>query len=344
MSASVRRVLIHLAALSLPLGGAVVLAPPASAAVTRSWVSGVGDDANPCSRTAPCKTFAGAIAQTAAGGTISVLDPGGFGSVTITKSITIDGTGTNASILATGTSGVQINIAAGGHVVLRDLDINGSRDPVDDSCQGTIGVVVRNRTSVTMENVRISGFDQGVATPLNAGGADARADLVIRNSEIVDNCATGVSVEPASAGRSAQVAITDSSVVRSGAGIRVASGSEAWVSQTAIVFNGVALAGAGPIHSLCGNTLAGNVTPSSFTDERCDNQPPPAPLAYCTVPSLKKKTASAAKAALTAVGCALGKVTKKKAPKKLRKKVLAQSVPAGTRVAPGTSVAVTLGR
>ena len=61
------------------------------AQATRTWVSGVGNDANPCSRTAPCKTFAGAISKTAAGGEIDALDPGGFGAVTITKSITIDG-------------------------------------------------------------------------------------------------------------------------------------------------------------------------------------------------------------------------------------------------------------
>src|SRR5713226_2571123 len=83
----------------------------AKAQATRTWVSGVGDDANPCSRTAPCKTFAGAISKTAACGEISVLDPGGFGAVTITKSITIDGTGTLAGILAAGTNGIIINVA-----------------------------------------------------------------------------------------------------------------------------------------------------------------------------------------------------------------------------------------
>ena len=72
----------------------------AQAQASRTWVSGVGDDANPCSRTAPCKTFAGAISKTAACGEINALDPAGYGAVTITKSITIDGTGTFASILA----------------------------------------------------------------------------------------------------------------------------------------------------------------------------------------------------------------------------------------------------
>jgi len=79
--------------------GAVAVA---EAQATRTWVSGVGDDANPCSRTAPCKTFAGAISKTAPGGEINALDPAGYGAVMITKSITIDGGGTLASILASG--------------------------------------------------------------------------------------------------------------------------------------------------------------------------------------------------------------------------------------------------
>src|SRR5262244_3544271 len=76
---------------------------PASAQATRTWISGVGDDANPCSRTAPCKTFAGAISKTAPGGIINCLDPGGFGAVTITKSITIVGDAAEGDILVSGT-------------------------------------------------------------------------------------------------------------------------------------------------------------------------------------------------------------------------------------------------
>src|SRR5215472_7956708 len=83
----------------------------ASAQATRTWVSGVGDDANPCSRTAPCKTFAGAISKTAAGGEIDCLDPGGFGAVTITKSITLDCDPGPGSILASGVQGIVINAA-----------------------------------------------------------------------------------------------------------------------------------------------------------------------------------------------------------------------------------------
>src|ERR1044071_675915 len=92
---------------------------------TRTWVSGVGDDANPCSRTAPCKTFAGAISKTATGGEINVLDPGGFGGVTITKSITISSEGFEAGVLVSGTNAIIINALTTSNVVLRGLDIDG---------------------------------------------------------------------------------------------------------------------------------------------------------------------------------------------------------------------------
>src|ERR1700727_746960 len=90
----------------------VLCTVPACAQATRTWVSGVGSDANPCSRTAPCLTFSGAIAKTAAGGEIDALDPGGFGPVAITKSITIDGGGQVASAMST-LGSVAIIVAAG---------------------------------------------------------------------------------------------------------------------------------------------------------------------------------------------------------------------------------------
>src|ERR1700742_40193 len=98
----------------------------AFAQATRTWVSGVGDDVNPCSRTAPCKTFAGAISKTASGGEISVLDPGGFGAVTITKSITLDGDGTLAGILAATVNGIIVNAGVNDVVVIRSISINGT--------------------------------------------------------------------------------------------------------------------------------------------------------------------------------------------------------------------------
>src|SRR6516225_11101864 len=109
-----------------------LLSSGAQAQATRTWVSGVGDDANPCSRTAPCKTFAGAISKTAPGGEIDALDPGGFGALTITKAITIDGGGGQvASVLVSGTNGIAVAAGPTDVVTLRNLRINGVGSGLD---------------------------------------------------------------------------------------------------------------------------------------------------------------------------------------------------------------------
>ena len=123
----------------------------AQAQATRTWVSGVGDDANPCSRTAPCKTFAGAISKTAACGEISALDPGGFGAVTITKSITINGDGTLAGILAASVNGVIINAGVNDIVTLRSISINGA-------CTGLSGIRILSAKHLHVENCTIYNF------------------------------------------------------------------------------------------------------------------------------------------------------------------------------------------
>src|SRR6516164_4510177 len=117
----------------------------AHAQATRTWVSGVGDDANPCSRVAPCKTFAGAISKTAVAGEINCLDPGGFGAVTITKAITIDCSHTLAGVLVSGTNAIVVNAAAGDRIVLRGLDINGLGTSLD-------GIRFINGGSLHVEN------------------------------------------------------------------------------------------------------------------------------------------------------------------------------------------------
>jgi hypothetical protein len=153
---------------------------------TRTWVSGVGDDLNPCSRTAPCKTFAGAISKTSANGEISVLDPGGFGTITITKSISINGTGTLASILAAGTNGVNVNDSASGSpntivVILRDLSINGASTGFD-------GIRFTSGKSLTVDHCWIYGFNGNAA---NSDGIDvaknADGQLKVINGSTIEN-------------------------------------------------------------------------------------------------------------------------------------------------------------
>ncbi len=144
-----RSIIRTTAALTLLL----VLSSSASAQATRTWVSGVGDDANPGSRTAPCKTFAGAISKTAIGGEIDCLDPGGFGAVTITKAITIDGSGTFASILGSGTNGIVINAGANDVVTIRNLSINGAGS-------GLNGIRFIAGGALHIENCEIFNFSQ----------------------------------------------------------------------------------------------------------------------------------------------------------------------------------------
>jgi hypothetical protein len=162
----------------------------AHAQASRTWVSGVGDDANPCSRTAPCKTFAGAISKTATGGEISVLDPGGFGAVTVTKSITIDGGSNVGSILSSGTSGVIVN-AAGATVTLRNLSINGTGTVT------SVGVRIIAAAKVFIEDSVI--FGHVGADPSGRGISDVRAaggQLIVTNTTVRGNAQTGLVLQP----------------------------------------------------------------------------------------------------------------------------------------------------
>jgi hypothetical protein len=155
----------------------------AQAQATRTWVSGVGDDANPCSRTAPCKTWAGAISKTADCGEIDALDPGGFGTVTITKSITLDGTGTMASILAAGTTGVIINADNTKVITLRGISINGA-------CTGTNGVNILQAKHVNIEDCVIFRFSQNGIVSTDSDGLG----LNVRNTVLRDNAGDGANL------------------------------------------------------------------------------------------------------------------------------------------------------
>jgi hypothetical protein len=155
----------------------------AQAQASRTWISGVGDDANPCSRTAPCKTWAGAISKTAPCGEIDALDPGGFGAVTITKSITLDGTGTFASILASLTTGIIINAAATDVITIRGISINGF-------CNGIRGMNILQAKTVNIEDCVIFRF-AGEGVLVNETND---IQLNVRNSVIRDNAGDGINV------------------------------------------------------------------------------------------------------------------------------------------------------
>jgi hypothetical protein len=174
----------------------MALSSLAQAQATRTWVSGVGDDVNPCSRTAPCKTFAGAISKTAKDGEISVLDPGGYGTVTITKSITINGThgAGYGSILAALTTGVIVNITDVNDVRktvrLVSLDINGASTGID-------GVRINAASKVYIDDTRIHGFtNRGI----NDIRTNANGQLYVTDTTVRDTVQTGIVALPTSPG------------------------------------------------------------------------------------------------------------------------------------------------
>jgi hypothetical protein len=188
-----------LLALSLGLGSLV------HGQATRTWVSGVGDDVNPCSRTAPCKTFAGAISKTAEGGEIDALDPAGYGSVTITKAMTLDGgTGSGwASILTGGTNGVTVNVTAGTHVndgvvILRNITFIGAiQAPTPGGINGVnyIKAAQLHVENCVFENFSTSGINMGLASSGN---------LFVQDS-VFDNTSTGIKVTTTSGFAIAQI-------------------------------------------------------------------------------------------------------------------------------------------
>src|SRR6476659_10408522 len=191
---------------------------------SRTWVSGVGDDANPCSRTAPCKTFAGAISKTAAGGEINALDPGGFGAVTITKAITIDGGGGQvASVLVSGTNGIVVSANASTDVViLRNLRINGIGT-------GLNGVQFLSGKALGIENCAIFGFTQNGINIASSGGR-----VWVTNSDVTNNTGHGVSVVSTAA---TSVSIDHSRLELNNFGVLAGSNSKVTVTNSSSSLN-----------------------------------------------------------------------------------------------------------
>jgi len=215
-----------LAALALAVCATLTFtAAPAQAQATRTWVSGVGDDVNPCSRTAPCKTFAGAISKTSAGGEINCLDPAGYGAVTITKSITIDCEDTQGSILGSSTNGVNINDSASGFpntikVILRGLSINGASTAAQNAQgnpgTGLVGVNFTSGASLLMEKMIIQNFNAGTAVGVRvAPGGVARVTLsdVTITKNGTGATGGGILVQPTGAGGLAVLIVEDSEIV-----------------------------------------------------------------------------------------------------------------------------------
>ncbi|WP_077147005.1 right-handed parallel beta-helix repeat-containing protein [Sphingopyxis sp. KK2] len=248
-------------ALAALFAGAVGFAAPASAQATRTWVSGVGDDVNPCSRTAPCKTFAGAISKTAAGGEINCLDPASFGVVTITKSISLICEGGVAGILASGSNAINVN-GTGITVLLSGFDFNGIGN-------GLSGVNFLNGSSLHIRNSTIRGFSGSTSpfgikfAPSDVAGATLVVDnvtlenngttsgvtggvlvqpgtgvpvtVLITNSRVTDNNRGGVRLDASSSGSSIKAVISDSQITDNQIGLYARSSAGGGTANVTLV-------------------------------------------------------------------------------------------------------------
>ena len=348
-------------------------ASPAFGQATRTWVSGVGDDANPCSRTAPCKTFAGAISKTAVDGIIDAMDDGGFGAVTITKSITIDGAGHSAGLLASG--GINaVNIAIpptdpNQRVTLRGLNIEGHGTTL--GLNGVNVVAGTGAETIHLENVHISHFSRAGVFLSPGPGAPPQINLSLENV-VIEDSGNGLNIRPGDDLHKVNALVRNSVFTNlhtnglpdTGIGVAADTGAHVWLTGDTIFGNDVGLRtfatkGAdGVIDSFCDNQIGGNLDDGTKPNELCPQPAPqvitsppqvvtqtvPAPK-QCIVPKLKGLTTAFAKRLLAAANCALGTVTKKATTKRgMVGKVMTQKVRAGTALPQGTKVKVTVGR
>lgn len=234
-----------------------------AAGATRTWVSGVGEDSNPCSRTAPCKTFAGAIAKTADDGIIDALDPGGYGGVTITQGITLDGTGTLASILVAGTNGVTVD-APGKNVVLNNIEINGAGVP---SCSGLNGINLVAAKSLRLTGVTIENFAQNA---IKVAPTTGDSTVILQDVDANQGCGAGNGITIAPGGTFSVSAMLDGvTLTNLHTGLSVADRGHAYLSNSTVFNNALGLQtlGSGIIDGLGGNHIVGNGTNGSPTTE-----------------------------------------------------------------------------
>jgi hypothetical protein len=270
----------------------VISAVAAHAQASRTWVSGVGNDSNPCSRTAPCKTFAGAMPKTVEGGEIDALDPAGYGTVIITKAITLDGgTGTGwASILPSGVAGVTVNVTGGTHVnnavvILRNITFNGTVQA--PSAPGTIAIDYIKADQLMVESCIFENFkDTGISEVRAATAMNLRVDDCN-----FDNIPTGIIVNTSNGASVAEIdncrfnGITDGVNTTSGAfvtvrncffaatnGVRADNGCQVNVVNSVFSNNtaGATVAGTGIIR-LSNNDFFNNTTAISGTAASANN-------------------------------------------------------------------------
>jgi len=258
-----------------------MFASAANAQATRTWVSGVGDDANPCSRTAPCKTFAGAISKTATGGEISCLDPAGFGTVNITNSITIDCVGTNGGVLSANTNGVIVNGAAA-IVTLRHLNINGAATTTGNGIRilqagavnidqvvienfgGTVsngkGISIETSTSNARVTVQNSWINNTNNFAIHSNPTAGNVILIVDNTQITRGGTTGIQIRQLTSASINRTSVSNSPAGTAAITLELSSVG-ANISNSFLANNGIGIFngnGGSPTTFLYGTVITGN--------------------------------------------------------------------------------------
>jgi hypothetical protein len=247
----------------------LIAAAPAHAQATRTWVSGTGDDANPCSRTAPCKTFAGAISKTAPGGEINCIDTGGFGGVTITKAITISCEAGTAGVLVSGSPGITVSAGSTDHVYLKGLDFEGVGT-------GTVGIKFNTGASLVVQDCVIRNFQGNPGLGIQFAPT-AAATMNVLNTVVEHNgtggVGGGIQIAPANAVATAVAVLDHVTVTRNVVGVAsIGQGgaSAMQINESAITNNssiglvasgtgGVVRIGRSLIINNAGGSISGNV-------------------------------------------------------------------------------------
>jgi hypothetical protein len=236
----------------------MTLSAPAQAQFSRTWVSGLGDDGNSCSRTAPCKTFSGALSKTAAGGEINCLDPGGFGAVTINKSLTIDCRAVSGSILVQGTTSINVALDSTPNMIvrIRNVNFNGLlASPIAIAITGTNSGSTNN--AVSIEDCLIDGFTQfGISDSALAGR------LYVRNTVIRNGFATGVGIASDSGTSAVRATFENVAVFDWNTGYGIGNGAQVLMKTSTSAGNTAAgvQADAGALVAISSSTISGNGT------------------------------------------------------------------------------------
>src|SRR3954462_14587796 len=207
---------------------------PAHEQATRTWVAGLGNDADPCSRSAPCKTFAGAISKTAINGIINCIDSGAYGGVTIVQSITIDCHDVFASVLNAkeGVNGIVINIPTGDPndtwrtVRLRNIDISGSG-------LGNIGIHILSAASVVLDDIKVTGNAKNGIVDARTEGASL---LMMKNTMVANNGGAGISI----GAQNSNVVLEEVQSLKNAYGIAIAKTNTAAISRSVFSNNSTA--------------------------------------------------------------------------------------------------------